>query len=138
MTYAGDLSPAEAWTMLENEHDAVLVDVRTQPEWMFVGRPDLSPIGKQPVLLSWQVFPQMAVNDRFVPQLREAFPEAERAMLFLCRSGQRSRDAAQAMTAAGYGRCYNVKSGFEGGPDDRHHRGTVAGWKADGLPWLQD
>jgi rhodanese-related sulfurtransferase len=138
MTYAGDLSPVEAWAMLENEPDAVLVDVRTRPEWTFVGVPDLSSIGKQAVLLSWQIFPQMNVNENFVPQLANAYSEAERPILFLCRSGARSRDAAQAMTASGYRRCYNVKAGFEGGPDEKRHRGTVGGWKADGLPWMQD
>lgn len=138
MTYAGDISPVEAWKMLEAEPDAVLVDVRTQPEWNFVGIPDLAPLGKRAVLLSWQLFPQMAVNDDFVPQLSRAMPERGRALIFLCRSGARSREAARAMTAAGYGRCYNVATGFEGGLDENRHRGHRAGWKADGLPWVQE
>lgn len=138
MTYAGDISPVEAWKMLEAEPDAVLVDVRTQPEWSFVGIPDLGPLGKRAVLLSWQLFPQMAVNGDFVPQLSRAMPERERALIFLCRSGARSREAARAMTAAGYGRCYNVATGFEGALDENRHRGHRAGWKADGLPWVQE
>ena len=138
MTYAGDISPAEAWTLLEKEPDAVLIDVRTRPEWSYVGVPDLGSIGKEAVLLSWQVFPQMAVNPDFVSQLSRAVPSQGQALVFLCRSGARSRAAAQAMTAAGYTRCYNVATGFEGGADEHHHRGMVAGWKADGLPWVQE
>jgi rhodanese-related sulfurtransferase len=138
MTYAGDISPAEAWTLLENEPDAVLIDVRTRPEWAYVGVPDLAPLGKETLLLSWQVFPQMAVDPDFVPQLSRAVPEKSRALIFLCRSGARSREAARAMAAAGYGRCYNVATGFEGAPDQQRHRGRVAGWKADGLPWVQE
>lgn len=138
MTYAGDLSPAEAWTLLENEPDAVLVDVRTRPEWSFVGVPDLTPIGKQTVFLSWQVFPGMNRNEQFVPELGGSFPEPDRPLLFICRSGGRSRDAAEAMTSAGYRRCYNVRTGFEGATDEQRHRGSKAGWKADGLPWVQE
>ena len=138
MTYAGDISPAEAWTLLEKEPDAVLIDVRTRPEWTFVGVPDLGSLDKETVLLSWQAFPQMAVNQDFVPQLSRAVPGKDRALVFICRSGARSREAARAMTAAGYGRCYNVATGFEGAVDEQHHRGRQAGWKADGLPWVQE
>ena len=138
MTYAGDISPAEAWTLLEKEPDAVLIDVRTRPEWSYVGVPDLGTLGKEAMLLSWQVFPQMAVNPDFVTQLSRAVPGSDRALVFLCRSGARSRSAAQAMAAAGYTRCYNVATGFEGAADEQHHRGRVAGWKADGLPWVQE
>jgi rhodanese-related sulfurtransferase len=59
-------------------------------------------------------------------------------MLFLCRSGARSRAAAMALTAAGYTSCYNIAEGFEGNPDAERHRGTTGGWKAAGLPWAQD
>jgi rhodanese-related sulfurtransferase len=138
MTYAGDISPAEAWTLLEKEPEAVLIDVRTRPEWTYVGVPDLGALGKETMLISWQVFPANAVNQDFVPQLSRAVPDQGRALIFLCRSGARSRAAAQAMTAAGYKRCYNVATGFEGAADEKHHRGRVAGWKADGLPWIQE
>lgn len=138
MSYAGDISPAEAWTMLEKEPDAVLIDVRTRPEWSFVGVPDLGRLGKEALLLSWQVYPQMAVNPEFVSLLSQRVPGADRALIFLCRSGARSRAAAQAMTAAGYRRCYNIGTGFEGAMDESRHRGQLAGWKADGLPWVQE
>ncbi|MCP5371109.1 MAG: rhodanese-like domain-containing protein [Hyphomicrobiales bacterium] len=137
MSYAGDVMPQDAWEMLSNDPAAVLIDVRTQAEWAYVGIPDLSGLGKQPLFLPWQVFPSMQVNPEFIQQLASVGLPPDTPMLFLCRSGVRSRSAAKAMTAAGYSRAYNVAHGFEGDPDSRKHRGRVNGWKMDGLPWVQ-
>lgn len=135
--YAGDLAPQDAWRLLTENKDAVLVDVRTTAEWGYVGVPDLSGIGKQPVLLEWQVYPSMQVNADFVATLSKDGIGGERPILFLCRSGVRSKAAAQAMTQAGARHCYNISDGFEGPIDRAGHRGAVAGWKQSGLPWLQ-
>ena len=67
--YAGEITPAEAWDRLASDPSAKVVDVRTQAEWSFVGVPDLSPLGKQVLLVSWQVFPTMARNEAFATQL---------------------------------------------------------------------
>jgi rhodanese-related sulfurtransferase len=136
--YAGDVSPREAWDLLATEANAVLVDVRTQPEWSFVGQPDLSALGKRVVPLSWQAYPGMQVDAAFADRLAAVVADRAAPILFLCRSGARSRAAAIAMTGRGYGRCYNVAGGFEGALDAARHRGAVAGWKADGLPWVQE
>ena len=138
MAYAGDLRPAEAWAMLEGEPAAQLIDVRTLPEWTFVGVPDLQKIGKQPAFVSWQVYPAMQKNPVFADEVRGLATSPEAPLLFICRSGARSRHAAEAMTALGYRRCYNVAEGFEGNSDSEGHRGRQAGWKAAGLPWMQD
>ncbi len=58
-------------------------------------------------------------------------------LLFLCRSGARSKSAAMAMARAGYTRAYNVAGGFEGNLDGEGHRGGINVWKAAGLPWRQ-
>lgn len=138
MAYAGDVKPKEAWDLLNSKPAALLIDVRTKPEWAFVGVPDLGPIGKQTVLLSWQVYPSMEVNPEFGALIKKAAPAADTPLLFLCRSGARSRAAAEAMTDLGFGACYNVSEGFEGNPDRERHRGRVSGWKAAGLPWVQE
>ncbi len=135
--YAGDVTPKKAWEMLAKEADAVLIDVRTNAEWGFVGIPDLSELGKELVRVPWQQFPTMELNDDFAGQVTENGVKRSSPLLFICRSGQRSQSAALAMTAAGYGPCYKVSDGFEGPPDAERHRGTVAGWKVDGLPWRQ-
>lgn len=138
MSYAGDLRPSEAWDMLARDADAALVDVRSRPEWMFVGVPDLTALDKKPILLSWQDFPAMDVDPDFTKRLAEAVPSRETPLLFLCRSGARSRAAAAAMAAEGYVRCFNISDGFEGNLDVNRHRGQLGGWKAAGLPWGQD
>jgi rhodanese-related sulfurtransferase len=139
--YAGDVSAKDAYSMLERDRSAILVDVRTKPEWAFVGAPDLTQIGKETVFLEWQEYPSMKVADDFAPRLQEILrargASAETPILFLCRSGVRSRAAALAMTKAGQAHCYNIAQGFEGPPDDKSRRGVLDGWKAGGLPWAQ-
>ena len=136
--YAGDLVPPDAWTMLEENESAVLIDVRTDAEWRFVGIPDLTPIGKHVLLVELQRYPDGAPNTAFVEDLKAQGLTTDQTLLFICRSGARSRNAAMAMTAAGFGPCYNVAEGFEGDKDAEGHRGRVGGWKLAGLPWRQE
>ena len=143
-TLAGvpQVGPARAYEALSGG-DAALVDVRTRAEWAFVGLPDLAPVGAQPVLGEWRRYPDMTPNPGFVDQLLDAFGgRPPKRLLFLCRSGGRSQEAALATSAALRERgleaeCCNVAEGFEGdlGPDG--HRGGVNGWKVRGLPWRQ-
>ncbi|AVL99511.1 sulfurtransferase [Gordonia iterans] len=136
MSYAGDLTPREAWAVLSEDPDAVLVDCRTSAEWNFVGVPEVSSLGKRTIYVEWLSFPGGDVNPTFVPQLRAAGIDDEAQVLFLCRSGQRSIAAAEAATAAGIAKAYNILDGFEGGLDAQGHRGST-GWRAEGLPWRQ-
>ncbi|OFE15529.1 sulfurtransferase [Humibacillus sp. DSM 29435] len=136
MTYAGDVTPDEAWVALRDQPDAVLVDVRTRAEWAYVGLPDLGVIGKDVVQVEWQSYPDGGVNDLFTSDLEDAGVAHDQSVYFLCRSGVRSIAAAEAATRDGWAQAYNVLEGFEGPPDDRRHR-SVAGWKVTGLPWVQ-
>ena len=136
-SYAGDISPKEAWDILEKDPKAVLVDVRTHAEWAYVGLPDVSTIGKDLHMISWILFPKGEVNTEFTDDLEDQVPDRDAPVLFLCRSGVRSIAAAEAATAAGYGKAYNILTGFEGDKDGDQHRGTVGGWKVEGLPWVQ-
>ncbi len=92
--YGGDVMPATAWKILEENKDAVLVDVRTRAEWSYVGLPDLESVAKKPALLEWQVFPGMQPNADFVATLSGAIADKATPLLFLCRSGVRSAAAA--------------------------------------------
>lgn len=132
-----NVSPKESFAALAADRNAQLVDVRTDAEWQYVGIPDLRPLGKQAVLVSWQYFPSGNVNGSFVEELRDAGLDPSQPLYFLCRSGVRSMAAARAAAAAGFAAVYNVADGFEGPPDARGHRGAVAGWKAEDLPWRQ-
>jgi rhodanese-related sulfurtransferase len=132
-----NVSPKQAWDALLADPGAQLIDVRTDAEWQYVGLPDLRAAGKQAVLVSWQYFPSGNVNPNFVEELRDAGLTTAHTLFFLCRSGVRSLSAAQLALSAGFPTCFNVADGFEGGTDPNGHRGTIAGWKAMGLPWRQ-
>ena len=136
MSYAGDVTPAEAWKGLSDDPAAVLVDVRTAAEWSYVGLPDLRGLGKDVVRVEWQTYPTGAVNPDFLAQLEGAGVDRSATVYFLCRSGVRSVAAAEAATASGWSRSLNVLEGFEGPHGAEHHR-TVSGWKVAGLPWVQ-
>ena len=135
------VSVEDTWARLKSDTRSVLIDVRTIAEWAYVGLPDLSAVGKRPVLVEWQGFPDDRLNTAFVERVIEAIAPLgtgrESELFFICRSGQRSLKAAQAMAAAGYTRCRNVTDGFEGPLDPSRHRGQLGGWKAKGLPWTQ-
>jgi rhodanese-related sulfurtransferase len=137
--YAGDISPQDAWNLLQSDPGAQLIDCRTLPEWSYVGLPDVSGLGRNVHCVEWQSFPSMAQNAGFVTQVEQAIEGAstDTPLLLLCRSGARSRAAAIALTAAGHSRAYNVATGFEGDLDPARHRGIKNGWKAAGLPWKQ-
>ncbi|MDA0239424.1 MAG: rhodanese-like domain-containing protein [Proteobacteria bacterium] len=135
--YAGDVTPKEAWDILEKDEKAVLVDCRTAAEWNYVGVPDVSGLGKNVVCAEWITFPGGAPNGDFVSEVTSAGIDKHTTVLFLCRSGQRSIAAAIALTEAGYGKSYNILEGFEGNKDDSGHRGKTGGWKVTGLPWTQ-
>ena len=135
--YAGDLSPAESWDLLKRNKDAVLIDVRTDAEFAYVGGPDPAAMQNAFHKVSWILFPDMNRNPHFEDAVREAVPDKEAPILFLCRSGQRSASAAKAMTALGYASCFNIAEGFEGDKNAEDRRGTVNGWKVRGLPWVQ-
>ncbi|MCW5698820.1 MAG: rhodanese-like domain-containing protein [Rhodospirillales bacterium] len=135
--YAGDIGPRQAWEILVNSPKATMIDVRTAAEWAYVGVPDLSGIGKKVEFVSWLHFPGMQINARFVEEVTALGIDPLAPVLFVCRSGVRSKFAAIAMTRRGFRACYNVAHGFEGDLDTIGHRGAVSGWKVEGLPWKQ-
>ena len=139
--YAGDVSAQAAWDDLARSSDATLIDVRSQPEWVYVGVPVLASIGKETILVEWDDFTSRSRVPDFAGRLKTALDERgigpDAPLYFICRSGSRSRHAAIEATAAGYQRSFNVEFGFEGRLSADRHRGTPGSWKAEGLPWVQ-
>ena len=135
--YAGDLMGEEAWSLLKQDPEAVLVDIRTQAEWSYVGVPDLGAIGRETVFAQWLLAPAMSENPDFFAELSAQGVVPGRAAILMCRTVNRSPKAARAMTAKGFPRCYFLRDGFEGCLDDDKHRGHRDGWKAAGLPWIR-
>lgn len=132
-----DITPPEAWQMLE-ESRAVLLDVRTTMEYQYVGHP----IGA--VHIPWKEAPEWKTDPQFVAKVREALagragdqPVEELPVLTICRSGKRSRAAAEALARQGFKTVYNIAEGFEGDLNEKGHRNTVSGWRFHNLPWEQ-
>ncbi|NDU86088.1 MAG: rhodanese-like domain-containing protein [Ferrovum sp.] len=124
------LKPREAFDYLAQHTDAVLVDVRSEIEYMFVGHPTGA------VHIPWIDGPNWELNPHFVPQVRKV-AHAERPVVLICRSGVRSVEAAKALEEAGWHTVCSIAHGFEGDLDDQHHRNAVNGWRFEGLPWGQ-
>ncbi|MEO8411000.1 MAG: rhodanese-like domain-containing protein, partial [Propionivibrio sp.] len=122
LPYAGALLPAEAYDILQFAPGAKLVDVRTRAEWDWVGRiPGAAEI-------EWMSYPSNQPNTHFLAQLKQQV-DPEALVIFICRSGARSHNAASLANASGYNTCYNVLEGFEGDKDASGHRNTVGGWR---------
>ncbi|MGA7800990.1 MAG: rhodanese-like domain-containing protein [Gammaproteobacteria bacterium] len=133
------LTPQQAWELVESNPRAVLIDVRSNMEYLFVGHP------KGAVHVPWIDEPDWKVNPHFVAQVRMVLlggvscaAEGECApAILICRSGKRSLEAGKLLTREGLSEVYNVLEGFEGELDGDHHRSTVGGWRFRGLPWEQ-
>jgi len=133
------LTPHEALEMLQQHPQAVLVDIRSSMEFLFVGHP------KGAVHVAWIDEPDWVVNPHFVTEIRKlllggAVCEANQPcapVVLICRSGKRSLEAGKALIQAGLKSIYHVDEGFEGSLDDHHHRSSVGGWRFHNLPWEQ-
>ena len=126
-----NLTPQQAWELLQQDASAVLVDVRTQMEHAYVGHP----IGA--VHIPWKEAPDWQINPNFVNEVKKIVSHDDAPILLLCRSGQRSLSAGNALEDAGYKRPINILDGFEGPLDPHKHRGNLGGWRFCGLPWQQ-
>ena len=137
MYYLGDISATEAYELLKNQENSYLIDVRTTPEWIYSGVPDLTEISKRVYTISWMFYPDMHLNQEFTQKIEEITEDKEASLLFLCKVGGRSAQAANETAKLGYANCYNISDGFEGDHNESQQRGQVNGWKAAGLPWVQ-
>ena len=127
------LTPLETWAFLQANTRALFVDVRMEIEYLYVGHPP------GVVHIAWYEYPDMQAHpEQFVKQVsRETSGELTRPVVLICRSGKRTIDAGLALEAAGFTNVVNVVHGFEGELDEHFKRGTVDGWRFDGLPWEQ-
>ncbi len=133
------LSPQAAWDFLEENPRAILVDVRSHMEFLFIGHPAGA------ISIPWIDEPDWVVNPNFVREIRQLIlgglshlgSSSDVPILLICRSGKRSHEAGEKLVEEGFREVYNISDGFEGELDDEHHRSTLGGWRFAGLPWEQ-
>jgi len=133
------ISCQQAWEILQENPRAVLVDVRSSMEYLFVGHP----VGA--INIPWIDEPDWVVNPDFVREVRKLLlggkiekGEIHSApVLLICRSGKRSLEAGDLLVNEGFTAVYNIDEGFEGELDEHHHRSSIGGWRFHGLPWEQ-
>ncbi len=127
LPYAGALTPKEAFELLQ-ESGVLLVDVRSQAELDLVGRVPGA------LNLEWAFYPGMVANPDFATQLQHQV-DKNLTVVFMCRTGGRSHNAAALAKQLGYDAAYNMLEGFEGEANSLKQRTLINGWKHAGLPW---
>ncbi len=133
LPYAGAVTPQDAWALLSAGAQVKLIDVRTQAERDWVGRVSIAE--DQHLAVQWSLYPGGAINPAFIEQLGQCAAQDD-VLLFLCRSGVRSRYAAKLATENGFLNCYDILEGFEGDRNEEGHRKSIGGWCQAGLPWV--
>ena len=125
--------PKQAAEFLRANAEALFIDCRSEMEYLFVGHP----VGA--IHVAWNDGPDWDVNPHFVGQVKKlaGTNHAKPPIVLICRSGNRSAEAGEALERAGFTAVYNITHGFEGELNDRHQRNSMAGWRFDGLPWEQ-
>ena len=131
--YAGAVTPQEAYALLHADPRVKIVDVRTNAERDWVGR--IAVPESQHVAVEWATYPGGQTNPGFGEQLAQVASQDD-ILLFLCRSGVRSRHSARVATELGYANSFDILEGFEGDRDGEGHRKTLGGWCKAGLPWV--
>ena len=134
-----DLSPVQAAQMLRDDPRAVLVDIRSSMEFLFVGHP----VGA--VHIPWIDEPDWDINPHFVTEVRKLMLGGQSCdaedgcapVILICRSGKRSKEAGRALSDAGLKNVFHVDEGFEGELNEHHQRSSIGGWRFHGLPWEQ-
>lgn len=125
------LDPKQAFEILRDDPNTLLIDCRTEAEFYYVGHP------VDAVNIEWNTEPDFEINPHFSDAALRMAGRKDRPIILICRSGKRSVDAGNALEQHGFTNVRNVLEGFEGELDAEHHRGILGGWRMRGLPWRQ-
>jgi len=131
------ITAKDAWALCQENSRALLIDVRSSMEYLFVGHP----VGA--IHVPWIDEPDWEINPHFATEIRKLAlgglheSSGDIPIILICRSGNRSEEAGKVLMEAGLTNVVHVNEGFEGELDDNHHRSTKGGWRYHGLPWEQ-
>ncbi len=138
MSEVKPISPKDAFQLLQDKPQSVLIDVRSSMEYLFVGHPTGA------ISIPWIDEPDWKIDPHFATHVRQLLlggavctEDGCTPVLLICRSGKRSLEAGNHLIKEGFEDVYNIEGGFEGPLDENHHRSTISGWRFDGLPWEQ-
>jgi rhodanese-related sulfurtransferase len=115
----------EAWEIITQDENSILIDVRTEAEWKSVGKPKLNN-PNQLLLNSLKTSPSMLFNKDFMEILLQKTANKSKKF-FLCRYGIRSAESCQLALNNGIKDCYNLIDGFDGND-------SGPGWQRSKLP----
>lgn len=133
-----EISPLQAWDILQSNPNAVLLDVRSQMEFDYVGHPTGAVFAAIKEPPGWENMPDFVDRaKKALQQSRPAVPQEDLVVLALCRSGARSMLAAEELSDQGFAEVINIAEGFEGDKNENNQRNSVNGWRFHQLPWEQ-
>jgi rhodanese-related sulfurtransferase len=127
-----DITPQQAYDMLEGDKESVYIDVRTEREFT-VGHPKGAV--NVPIALP-DPARGMIINPKFLAVVEKNFSKQKKIILG-CQAGPRSNAAAGVLQQAGYENVSNVIGGF-GGMRDQLGNVVAPGWAGLGLPVSND
>ncbi|WP_433580780.1 rhodanese-like domain-containing protein [Candidatus Profftella armatura] len=133
-SYAGSITPSQGYILLCNDINIKLIDVRTKSELNWIGKVKINP--SQYTEIEWKIYPENTLNPFFIYKFKNLFKNKKQILLFLCRSGERSKKAAEFVAKNGYINCFNILHGFEGIKNIKGHRKELTGWCSENLPWV--
>lgn len=116
---------------LTKEPATYIVDVRSVAEYVLVGHPAMAV--NIPISFWDERQREFVPNDNFLKDLKSRFKPEDR-LIFMCRGGGRSMQAAKRALGAGFQKVLNITEGFEGPSDEKGYH-TKGGWKNSGLPY---
>ena len=131
----------EMW--LADKNKIKILDVRTPEEYIFVGHAPMA--HNVPFhLFNYKMAvrnqgPLMKPNPNFIVEVGRKFKPSD-TILVICRSGNRSAAAVNAMASAGFKIAYSVTDGFEGDrvkdpSSPNYGKRFKNGWRNSGIPW---
>ncbi len=136
----------EAYEMWKADPERIKVlDVRTFEEYVLIGHAEMA--ANVPLAFptyNWDANKgnySVVMNSDFISHVKGRF-NAEDTILIMCRSGDRSAMAVNALAKAGFTQAHNIIDGFEGDkvedPESVYHGKRMQnGWK-NSAPWTYD
>jgi len=139
----------EAYEMLKQDPEAILVDVRDPVEIKFTGFAEPTKIHVPYELTdvsiwnekaqSWAMKPNQNFSQEMLTKLNILGAKKDTTIIMICRSGStRSAPAVDRLVELGYTNVWSVTDGFEGTTQlSGASKGVrmVDGWRNSGLPW---